>query len=86
MATAERWRASGSLISGSCSTGVVEIHQAGDFLFQRLRDRLKDHLTKGLAVKVGLLCFPNGLEEPSSKVYVTFLRAEVCVKSDVPMR
>ncbi|CAL8467978.1 g7516 [Coccomyxa elongata] len=48
-------------------TGVVEIHQAGDFLFQRLRDRLKDHLAKGLAVKVGLLCFPNGLEEPTSK-------------------
>lgn len=45
--------------------GVVEIHQAGNFVFQYVRDRLRDPLTKSLATTVGLLCFPNGLEEPT---------------------
>jgi hypothetical protein len=42
---------------------VVEIHQAGEFLFQQVRDKLRDVSIKALAISVGLMCFPEGLEE-----------------------
>ena len=50
------------LMASALVAGVVQIHQAGEALFQSVGIKVRDASAKASAINLGLKCFPDGLD------------------------